>query len=78
MENLEIVTNRDNSNQKHIKSSSGYVGVSFAKDRNMWRSTIYIDGRNISIGYFKKEIDAAIAYQKALANHLSITNKITV
>lgn len=31
--NLEIVTTRENSNQKHIKSSSKYVGVSWQKNR---------------------------------------------
>jgi len=31
VENLEIVTHRENANQKHLKSSSEYTGVSWHK-----------------------------------------------
>ena len=41
LENIEIVTSRENSNLKHIKSSSKYVGVSWCKKRNgKWHSSI--------------------------------------
>ena len=36
LDNLEIITQRENANKKHIKSSSKYVGVCFNKKRNKW------------------------------------------
>ena len=37
VENLELVTQRENGNQKHIKSSSKYVGVDWNKRSEKWR-----------------------------------------
>lgn len=68
VENLELVTSRENSNLRHVKSSSKYTGVSWIKSKNKWASQIYINGKNISLGLFKNEIDASIAYQAALSN----------
>jgi len=66
VENLEIVTTRENSNQKHLKSSSKYVGVHWKKSRNKWQSTIRINGVKKHLGSFDCEIEAHQAYQKAL------------
>ena len=63
--NLEIVTRRENSNLKHIKSSSKYVGVDWYKDR-VWRSRITIKGKLIDLGYFKNEIEASNSYKNKL------------
>lgn len=81
--NLEVVTNRKNSDQKHIKSTSEFVGVSFAKMRGKrsgkkWRSMIYINGKNLTLGYFKTEIEASNAYQEALKKHLSENDNILI
>lgn len=35
-----------------------------------WRARIHINKKSIHLGYFKSEIDAANAYNKALKNHL--------
>ena len=70
VENLEIVTQRENANKKHIKSSSKYLGVLFDKTRNKYRSQIQIDGKNITLGRFKNEYDAHLTYQKSLKEHL--------
>ena len=64
--NLEIVTNRENSNRKHLKSTSKYTGVSFEKDRNKWISQIKINGKRVLLGRFSNEIDANDAYQSKL------------
>ncbi len=64
--NLEIVTNRENSNRKHLKSTSKYIGVSFEKDRNKWISQIKINGKRVLLGRFSNEIDASNAYQSKL------------
>ena len=66
--NLEIVSQRENSNKRHIKSSSKYVGVSWYNRDNKWQSRIVIDGTRKHLGIFKDELQAANAYQTALKN----------
>lgn len=64
--NLEIITQRQNSNKKHLKSSSEFVGVSWIKKSKKWQSTISIKGKNVNLGRFKNEKDASDAYQDRL------------
>jgi len=64
--NLEIITSRENTNRKHIKSSSKYTGVSWNKRVKKWRSNITINGRKKHLGYFTDEKEAAQAYQNEL------------
>jgi hypothetical protein len=64
--NLEIVTQRENSNQKHLKSTSKYIGVSWSESRNKWVALIYLNGKHKNLGRFINELDASEAYQKAL------------
>lgn len=65
--NLRIVTNSQNTfNQKKTKSkvTSRFKGVCFY-DRlkfKPWRAYINFCGKRIDLGYYKTEIDAAIAY----------------
>lgn len=66
LENLEIVTHRENTNLKHIKSSSKYTGVTWDKRRMRWAAQIQINKKNKYLGHFKNEDDAHLAYQKAL------------
>lgn len=68
VENLEIVTSRENTNKKHIKSSSKYVGVAKATGSN-WIAYIYINRKRKYLGFFKSEYDAHLAYEKALKEH---------
>lgn len=72
VENLEIVTVRENSNLKHIKSRSKYVGVTMHEPCQKWCARIVINKKRRHLGYFEKEIDAHLAYQEALNNHLNI------
>jgi hypothetical protein len=65
--NLEIVTVRQNTNRKHIKSSSIHTGVSWDKSRNKWVSHIYLNGKLKHIGRFENELDASKAYQLELS-----------
>lgn len=61
--NLRICTIAENNyNKKPYNKTSKYKGVSWAKDRNKWKSTIKKDGKQILIGSFDSEIEAAIAY----------------
>lgn len=66
VENLEITTQRNNTNRKHIKSSSKYTGVYRCKTGKKWISTIVINGKKNYLGRFKKEIDAYNTYQNKL------------
>ena len=64
--NLEIVTQRKNTNKKHLKSSSEYTGVHLHKASNKWGARIHINGKYKHLGLFKCELKAAEAYNLAL------------
>jgi len=66
--NLEIVTARENTNRKHIESTSKYTGVHWYKITNKWRAVIVINGKQKHLGYFVDELEASEAYQKELNN----------
>jgi len=66
LSNLEIVTTRENANQKHLESSSKHVGVDYIKNRCKWRSRISFKNITIYLGLFNSEEDAHNAYNKAL------------
>ena len=48
------------------KSSSTYVGVSWYRKLNKWRSAIRIDGKKKHLGYFYSESEASSKYQNEL------------
>jgi hypothetical protein len=66
VDNLEIITNRKNANQKHLKSSSVYTGVCWHKPNKKWMSYISINGKSKYLGLFTNELEASEAYQKEL------------
>lgn len=66
VKNLEIVTNRENSNQKHIKSSSKYTGVVWNKALKKWRANIHINSKLINLGSFETEEEASFFYEQSL------------
>ena len=66
LENLEIITQRENT-RTHCKGTSKYTGVCWDKQSNKWRSLIYINGNQKHLGYFVNELDAHNAYQLALS-----------
>lgn len=66
--NFEIVTSRENSNKKHLKSASKYVGVSWCNSSKKWRSRIGIKNYRKHLGLFETELQAHEAYQIALKN----------
>jgi hypothetical protein len=67
--NLRPATRAQNNyNKVAIKrkgATSKYKGVAWKKDKNKWRAHIYFNGEGIFLGYFKDEIQAAKAYDKA-------------
>lgn len=74
LENLQLVTGRENVSKINRTSSSKYVGVSFNKRLNKWRSDIWINGKNEFLGLFDIEEEAHQAYLKAL-DFYKIENK---
>ena len=65
-ENLELDTARNNTNKKHLKSSSEYTGVSWKKSHEKWQAAIHINGKSKYLGLFACELKAAYAYQTEL------------
>jgi hypothetical protein len=66
VDNLEVVTQRENANRKHLKSSSTYTGVVFNKVRKNWTSTISVGKKNYYLGTFSSELEASICYNEQL------------
>jgi hypothetical protein len=67
-ENLHLATSKENNRNRckmRKKTSSKYIGVSFRKREKKWRALICRNRKNISLGSFENEIDAAKAYDKA-------------
>jgi hypothetical protein len=69
VDNLQVITKRENSS-KDKKGISKYTGVTFNKKSNKWRSQIWINGKNKTLGSFDDELEAHRAYQKELQQHL--------
>jgi len=66
LENLEVITSRENSSHRIKTSASKYTGVVWNKPRQKWYSYIRINGNRKYLGNFEKEIDAHNAYQTSL------------
>lgn len=66
VENLQIITHRENCHKRPTNSTSKYIGVHYVKNRNKWRAVITINGKKISLGSFINEEDANLAYQNKL------------
>lgn len=69
--NLRTVTKQQNQfNQRsHKGSSSKYKGVSYFKRDKSWLAQVVYFGKTIGLGLFKKESDAAIAYNNYAKEH---------
>lgn len=65
--NLRVADSSGNkaNSKKQVGTSSIYKGVSFAKRSKLWYASIKFDGRSRNLGYFKDEIEAAKAYDRA-------------
>lgn len=65
--NLRICTHHENmfNRRSQDNSRSQYKGVAWHKHNKMWQANITVDRKQINLGYFKNEIDAAKAYDKA-------------
>ena len=66
VDNLHIITQRENCKKTQGKYSSKYKGVSWFKQINKWRADIFINGKNNYLGRFDTEEEASQAYQNKL------------
>lgn len=65
LENLQIITQRQNSS-KDKNGTSKYTGVYWFKESKKWRCQIRIKGKLKDLGLFTDEYKAHLAYQEEL------------
>lgn len=68
--NIRVCTCQENQRNRkpRLNTTSGYKGVSWYSRIKKWQAHIQADGKREHLGYFKKEKDAALAYNKAARN----------
>lgn len=67
LENLQLVTPRENNSKDKKNGTSKYIGVYFHKTHKKWISRITTKGVEKHLGCFDCEIKAHLAYQKELS-----------
>lgn len=81
LENLEVVTQRENSHRFHknrTDTSSEYVGVGWYKPLNKYRSSIVIDGKGYHLGYSEDEEQCYMWYVRVLDYLNNHSNEQTI
>lgn len=66
VENLQVITHRENVSKDIKGCYSIYTGVSWHKNKNKWIAGIRINGKSKHLGYFENEYDAHLKYQETL------------
>ena len=70
--NLRMVTPLESCLNRGIWGKSQYKGAYFSKKRNDWRSQIRVNKKCVSLGYFKTELECALAYN----NYIELNNLV--
>ena len=68
LENLQLITQRENVSKDIKNTSSKYIGVCWDKKSKKWRSKIQINGSTKNLGHFKNEKIAHAVYLYTLNN----------
>ena len=63
LENLQLISQRENVSKSNKLKTSKYIGVSWSKQSKKWHSSITINKKLIHLGYFNCELEASIVYQ---------------
>ena len=69
LSNLQLVTNPENTraiNKLPCTSTSGFMGVSWRPEKQMWRSYFTRNGKRTYFGYFTDRIEAARRFNQAV------------
>jgi hypothetical protein len=66
LENLQLITNRENCCKDKRDGSSSFAGVSWHKKSSKWRAAINYNKVYIDLGLFEQEVQARDAYNLAL------------
>jgi hypothetical protein len=66
LENLQLISQRQNTSKDRINGSSKYIGIYWNKKANKWMALISINGKRKYLGIFSDELDAHEAYKKEL------------
>jgi len=66
LDNLQLISNRENSSKDKRNGTSKYIGVSWKSKEKKWVAQIQIKGKETYLGRFTNEEEAAEAYQVAL------------
>ena len=70
VENLQIITQRQNLSKDKKNKTSKYTGVSWDKENKKWRAVICIKGKNKCLGRYKSEYQANLVYKKTIKDLL--------
>lgn len=64
--NLREVTREENlrNTKSHKDSKSRFKGISFEKQRSLWRARCYFEGKSYCGGFYKTETEAAKKYDE--------------
>lgn len=68
IDNLQLISHRENLSKDKKNKTSKYTGVSLRKD-NKWCSQVCLGGKVYSLGYYNTEIEAYHAYLDALSEY---------
>jgi hypothetical protein len=66
---VEALAQNIRSRPPHIRSSTGFRGVSFDKNTGKFKAAIKANGKQVTIGRYPTAIDAAKAYNSAVVLH---------
>jgi len=71
LENLQLISNRENATKDKKRGSSKYVGVCWSKAMRKWISYIKVNEKRIHLGTFTDEYEAHLAYESKLKEILN-------
>ena len=69
VDNLQIVTARENAFKTQGNYTSKYKGVCWDNSTNRWRANIVVNKKQLHLGLFTKEYEAHLVYEKALIDY---------
>jgi len=68
LENLQLITNRENNSKDKKGKSSKYIGVCYDKNAKKFKAQIQINGKSKYLGLFKNPKIAHAVYLNAIEN----------